>query len=607
LCCGHGTPVTTRAGELIRELIFRREASAFAQAREFLFKHDLLREVTYESVLKRVRQAHHALVADWLIANAGDRIGEYAGLIGEHLARGGREEEAGGYLLRAAEAALGAYSSREAERFCRRALALVSPGAPFDGQRAALLQGLGRALQTQNRREEAVSVLREGIDLYRALGDLDGLAATACELSAALWRIEFQDASVAWPMCRKVVEELAAAPSSPGLARLLGEAGRTAWFAHQPYETIAAYCRRSMEMAKHLGLVEVELDGLITLGLADPVADEAVRALEQAAAQAEQHGLSEVAARACLDLAVMLEELRGDYGAALPYRRKSFELARRTGDVPMALMSLSWLVMHYGHVGKLQEVPALLSASLSSMHVPEERARAVQLEAESTLRIFRGDFAQALASARLGVAHARNCKDLAAVVWHNFWIEAACLARTELYGPGGLSEAEEAVRESLEIVESDPLLGVRALFTLKLARIEALLARSDVARRLLAEGERLLSQIKLSGLDSRGLHQAHELTDDTRFYLARAEGAWDAALALARSRIDRCQKGGARWQEARWLLQVGDCLHARGGSGDQEQARQVYRQSLGLFTDMGADGYVRAVEGRLASVSGEQR
>jgi class 3 adenylate cyclase len=39
-----------------RELIYRREESAFADAHEYIFKHDILREVTYESVLKRLRR-----------------------------------------------------------------------------------------------------------------------------------------------------------------------------------------------------------------------------------------------------------------------------------------------------------------------------------------------------------------------------------------------------------------------------------------------------------------------------------------------------------------------------------------------------------------------
>ena len=38
----------------------------------YIFKHALLRQVTYESVMKRVRRAYHGLVADWLAEQAGE-------------------------------------------------------------------------------------------------------------------------------------------------------------------------------------------------------------------------------------------------------------------------------------------------------------------------------------------------------------------------------------------------------------------------------------------------------------------------------------------------------------------------------------------------------
>jgi class 3 adenylate cyclase len=48
-----------------RELIFGREHSAFAGTQEYLFKHALLRDVTYETVLLKLRRGYHAQVARW--------------------------------------------------------------------------------------------------------------------------------------------------------------------------------------------------------------------------------------------------------------------------------------------------------------------------------------------------------------------------------------------------------------------------------------------------------------------------------------------------------------------------------------------------------------
>jgi len=132
-----------------RELIFHRETSAFAEAREHIFKHALLREVTYESVLKRVRQAYHALVAEWLIEHAGKRAGEVTGLIAEHLEQAGKSSEALAYLQKAGEEAAARYANEEAVRFYERALKLLmeEPDTIERDQRELAIQmGLGPPL-----------------------------------------------------------------------------------------------------------------------------------------------------------------------------------------------------------------------------------------------------------------------------------------------------------------------------------------------------------------------------------------------------------------------------------------------------------------------------
>ena len=89
-------------------MVFRRETSAFAGAQEYIFKHALLREVTYESVLKRLRRVYHGLVADWLLEQGGERVEEITGLIADHLELAGRTAEAVDYLLQAGDRARGA-------------------------------------------------------------------------------------------------------------------------------------------------------------------------------------------------------------------------------------------------------------------------------------------------------------------------------------------------------------------------------------------------------------------------------------------------------------------------------------------------------------------
>ena len=67
-----------------KEFIFPRAESAFAGAVEYIFKHALLRDVTYETVLRRLRREYHARIAQWIEHTAGERLGEFSGLVAEH-------------------------------------------------------------------------------------------------------------------------------------------------------------------------------------------------------------------------------------------------------------------------------------------------------------------------------------------------------------------------------------------------------------------------------------------------------------------------------------------------------------------------------------------
>jgi class 3 adenylate cyclase/tetratricopeptide (TPR) repeat protein len=108
-----------------REMVFQRQTSAFAGTKERIFKHAVLRDVTYETVLQRLRLSYHALVADWLIENSSERLGEMAGVIAAHLERANRESEAVDYLKLAGDLAISSYANEEAIDYIDRAISLI--------------------------------------------------------------------------------------------------------------------------------------------------------------------------------------------------------------------------------------------------------------------------------------------------------------------------------------------------------------------------------------------------------------------------------------------------------------------------------------------------
>lgn len=85
--------------------------------------------------------------------------------------------------------------------------------------------------------------------------------------------------------------------------------------------------------------------------------------------------------------------------------------------------------------------------------------------------------------------------------------------------------------------------------------------------------------------------------------LAVANKQWDIAEAELISFTEFMESVGHRWEFGRALLEWGDVCLARGDTGDMVKARDLYRKSLELFTEIGADGYTKVVKERLHSLN----
>jgi tetratricopeptide (TPR) repeat protein len=180
--------------------------SSFAGQQEWSFHHNLLRDVTYETVLLRERAALHQKAAEWLEgqARAAGRLDEFAGLLGEHCEQAGALSDAAVWLARAGHRAMAQGAPREARGYFDRALRLLPPVArearwqALLGREAALdrlgdraaqeadlqaLLALAEEMDDDSRRAEAFA--RQGL-WCGARGDFRaGLAAAEQALAAA--------------------------------------------------------------------------------------------------------------------------------------------------------------------------------------------------------------------------------------------------------------------------------------------------------------------------------------------------------------------------------------------------------------------------------------
>ncbi|MEY2686848.1 MAG: hypothetical protein RL375_1046 [Pseudomonadota bacterium] len=117
-------PLTSLQGLLGRELAAEQLPGSLAGLREFVFKHQSLHQVAYDSVLKRVKRDLHARVAHWLVSLPGAAPLD---LVAEHFERGGDHHRALEYWQLAAQAAARSYANAQALAHADRALALTRP------------------------------------------------------------------------------------------------------------------------------------------------------------------------------------------------------------------------------------------------------------------------------------------------------------------------------------------------------------------------------------------------------------------------------------------------------------------------------------------------
>jgi len=212
-----------------KELIFRRDESVFSGEREYIFKHAILHDVTYESVLKRLRRAYHAQVAAWLFERSGERVGEYAGLIGEHYEQAGEMIQAAGWYGRAGKQARNTYAPETAIGYYRKALALLLPDAEtpethlaeatlemYVEQQVSLYEGLAEMLLWQAQYTEAAKACTAMRQAAEASGDIVAQARAWNRLSRT------QDAQGDYPSA------LESAGQAETIARSAQEAGKVA-------------------------------------------------------------------------------------------------------------------------------------------------------------------------------------------------------------------------------------------------------------------------------------------------------------------------------------------------------------------------------------------
>ena len=300
-----------------RELVLQRAGSAFDAAREFLFKHALLRDVTYEGMLRAHRRGYHARAAAWLveISERHGRADEYAFLVAEHADRAD-DPAAAGWYLRAGRRAASVYAAEEALRLLDRGLALVADDDPdlhFD-------------------------LLAEREEVRNRQTDRDGQAADLDEQAALLERVTAD---------RQVRHALAR-------SRYFRDTSR--------YEESVAWAHRAIEGQAGGPPTEMTAEAHLGAGKAHTWSGDTDRAREEldaALALARELHVPQVEGEALRYLGMLAGNLN-DYARSLDLLEQAHEVFAAAHDVAGEGAALVQRGVSLFHLGRLAEARALL-------------------------------------------------------------------------------------------------------------------------------------------------------------------------------------------------------------------------------------------------------
>jgi serine phosphatase RsbU (regulator of sigma subunit) len=558
---------------------------------EYLFRHSLVQDAAYATLLDLDRKRLHRIVGEALEHLYPDRRNEMAAILAGHFEQSGDAANAQAYYVRAGEAALAALANEEADSQYCSALALPAS----DAQRASLLAGRGEALYRQSRYEEAIHSWREGISLYQAVGDRDGIARLYARSARAAWHGGNQPEGLR--LCREGLDAVGGAPESADLARLLHEAGRAYHFNGMPDKALPL-CRQALAMAEHLGAVDVQADTLATLGiLPNMPRDEVLPALRKAVELAESAGLLEIAVRANHNLGAMTAGLLSDDQAARGYYWRAVELARLRGLAAEELFSLSLAIGVSLNLGELAVVDRELTGMerlAKTLPDPEKAQLQIHLLQALLLR-FRGDHKAALELFRLAQAEARQRSDLQMLLGVDEELGWLFLELEHEGEQVDWAEVEAVLTESIEISERG--LGDRVWPYCRAVAVRARQGRIEEARQLLAQVREKAAALPTIWHDMAVAVAIAEL--------ATAENRWAEAIAATEDIAGYTLKTHRRWLWARTLRDCADLHVSRGETTDLQRAQALLREARAVFEEIGATAYAATVNARLEPVRAE--
>ena len=230
---------------------------------EYLFRHALVQEAAYETLVKTERKRLHRAAGEALEWLYPERADELAAILAHHFAAAGDDEKGVAYSRRAARKAVAMYAYDEAVQHLQTALHLSEASEPSE-TRLAVLEELADGYCLLRQGTRAISLYQAALQVRRNLPHTDRMTPvrlnrkiirTLAEIKWTIHREEFESISQAIAASRASLEaDRQNQPSHPETVRLLTAEATHAWRIQAPpdWEAALHYAQAAVDMAERL-------------------------------------------------------------------------------------------------------------------------------------------------------------------------------------------------------------------------------------------------------------------------------------------------------------------------------------------------------------------
>jgi class 3 adenylate cyclase/tetratricopeptide (TPR) repeat protein len=467
------------------------------------FRHALIQEVAYQSMLYARRRELHGRIGEYLERRYGAELDEYCGLLAHHYRLSDRPDKAIDYLVRAGHIARDNYANAEAIQHYRWALDLLGPDS------------------TSTQRWEAQDALG---DVYEAIGRYDEALAEHSAIIAA--------GGVEWDIARRAHRKRGGIREKQGryaeALEGLDLAMRMALSSEHPVSPLAL-----PRTYADIALVRQRLGEY----------DLAIGACEQGLAALRQTDRIRIDELIEADLHSILGGIygmRGDYQRSHHHFERCLAAREAADDLPGVSSS-------HSNLGYLWQLQSAYERALEHYRVAEEHARTLHLPyiqiivntnaADALISLGRYAEAQQRCHTALAIAQEMNARHTTAQIYNTLGIIFSQLGRYD-DALAAYDQAQQLNRELGSVFEEANVLFNTAQTLTMLGRYDEAADASEQVRERAAElqSQRLLTEALIALAEARfgqnQLASAIEAAQQARRLADELGSRHDGAIAL---------------------------------------------------------------------------